>query len=85
MKGYEKYTYKGTEYLTIKTKDGWLYRFERPSKEEEGCPPFQFEKKQRADGTWSPTDDRLPDNVVEFIETAFDAADLNARPSNLRE
>lgn len=81
VRGCEPYEYKGTEYLLVKTTDDWIYRFKRPA---EGDHPFEFEKKQRPDGSWSHSNDRLPDNVVEFMNRTFDATNLHARPSSLR-
>lgn len=81
VRAYDNYTFKGTEYLEVKTRDGWLYRFCRPDE----SVPFQAERRQRPDGTWADRDDRLPDDVVNWLEDSrFDASDLHGRPSSLR-
>lgn len=78
---YDHYTFKGTEYLEVKTRDDWLYRFVRPNEEV----PFQEEKRQRPNGRWSTRDGYLPDHVANWLEDSrFDASDLHARPTSVR-
>lgn len=80
--GVEEYSYKGTDYLLVRTRDEWLYRFTRPNNGDNHgnsgtCPPYRFEKKQRPDGTWSDHDTRTPDAVVKFLELNYDVAQLH--------
>jgi len=83
VESHEVYCRNFTQYLTVKTKDEWIYRFKRPKKQSENH-PFVFEKRQRPDGTWSESSRRLPDSVVEYVQDKFDVANLHSRPSSLR-
>lgn len=71
--GYEEYEFKGTEYVSVETDDGWIYRFNRP----ESCVPYTFEMKQRPDGTTDESKNRVPSAVVEFMERKYDSAQLH--------
>lgn len=69
----DQYSYSGTDYVTVTTRDGWIYRFMRPNEHE----PFVFDMKQRPDGTRSTIRTRTPSSVVEYMEANFDVAQLH--------
>lgn len=80
----DEYTFSGTAYLTVETADGWLYRFNRPAGETGA--PYQPERRQRPDGSWSDRENPLPDAVVNELEvnTNYDVVDMNGRPVSER-
>lgn len=69
----DQYSFKGTDYVTIRTQDGWIYRFQRP----ESHQPYVFDRKQAPSGRFSDHDTRTPKKVVAYMERRFDCAQLH--------
>lgn len=75
----DEYSFSGTDYVTVKTRDGWTYRFMRPEEHQ----PYVFDMKQRPDGTrHNIPDTETPTPVVEYMEQHYDCAQLH--PERLR-
>lgn len=70
----DEYAYSGTEYVLIATRDGWLYRFQRP----EGGEVYCFDLRQRPDGTRDNVRrDQTPAPVVDYMREHYDCAQLH--------
>lgn len=73
VKKVEEATYKGTDEVYVTTEDGWIYVFTRPDESD----PYRFNRKRTPDAEISKTKSRTPKNVVEYMERAYDTAELH--------
>lgn len=68
----DDYEFNGTQYVTVYTRDEWIYRFSRLDDDE----PYTFDQKRSPDGG-SGTRDKTPQQVVEYMESNYDCAGLH--------
>lgn len=70
----DEYAFKGTDYVTVETSDGWIYRFMRPEEHE----PYRFDMKQRPDGSRDGVyETETPESVVRVMKSTYDCAQLH--------
>lgn len=78
---YDKYTFQGKQYLTVRTSKNKAYEFTRLRDDE----PFTFSDKWKCNGEeFGAYGVRTPQCVIEFLRENYDCANLHTDPKRIK-